>query len=155
MSIDMRRPGPATNEDMLAAIESRLAAKLPPAYRKFLLQNNGGYSHVYSVPYIDQYLKSEQIADIFHWMSAGTTKHRDGSLGIEEGLKNMSDLLPKGVVPIAAEDGGDPIVMSLRREDYGSIYYFSGESPLDKAMNKLASSFEEFIGKLKLTRKRA
>lgn len=155
MLIEMIKPGPSTNEEALGGMEQRFGVKLPLAYRKFLLESNGGYSHMYSVPYVDQQLKSEQIADIFHWLSAGTVKQRDGFLGIEEGLKNMADILPKGVVPIAAEDGGDPIVLSFREADHGAIYYFSGEAPSDKAMNKLASSFEEFLGKLKLTRRRA
>jgi len=153
--IEVIKPGPKIELIALRSLEARLGESLPSSYLSFLLATNGGYSHEYSVPYIDLALMSEQRAAIFHWLSACVTKSETGFLGIEEGHRHARGLLPQGVIPIAVEDGGDPIVLSLRNGDYGSIYLFITESPANQQMNKLATSFEEFLGKLKLTRRRA
>jgi hypothetical protein len=156
MKINMIEPGAVITKEEIENFEKRFGQRLPEDYVKFLLLSNGGYSDEYRMDYEDAQYKDKQTAVIYHWFAlGGSRKSPTRILGIEEAMRNMRDRLPTGLLPIASDDGGDVIVLSVRDADRGAVLFFSSEAPLDKSLSKLSTSFTAFLDKLKLTRKRA
>ena len=140
--------------EAIERLEASLKAKLPPEYGQFLSINNGGYSHQYSIRYKDANFGTEQQADIFHWLGIGIERKRDGYLGTEEAIQNMGGLLNFDYIPIAVDASGAPILISMRRDDYGKVVFFDQEAPDTKSLSELGKTFSSFLSKLELTRRR-
>ncbi|KAB1158919.1 SMI1/KNR4 family protein [Tenacibaculum aiptasiae] len=106
---------------------------LPEEYKKHILKYNGGYPE-------DNYFQGKGI-NYFHSIKYGEY----GSL--EDTLKRISDVLPDNFFPFAYDEGGNQFCISLRKEDYGKIYF----CPMDMGEvvpELLVSSFEDFMSQL-------
>ena len=68
--------------------------------------------------------------------------------------KNLLDeeAIPRDMIAIASDPGGNIISISLAREDYGTVYFLNHEyEEMDSSYlvkSKIASSFTEFISQL-------
>jgi len=71
------------------------------------------------------------------------------SENIFEAIENLGDQLPAGVIPIVDTGMGDFICFDYRKEGAPCIVYFSHEKNDEQAIIPLASSFAEFLGKLR------
>ncbi|WGH74768.1 SMI1/KNR4 family protein [Tenacibaculum tangerinum] len=108
--------------------ETKFNIKFPESYKLHILKYNGGY------PSLDMYFGDFNIP-IDSFLSI---KH--GNQTIERVMNNLSNVLKGKEVPFARSTSGT-IYMSLKEEDYGSVYVaYSEWNP-----KLLAKTFDEFI----------
>ncbi|SEC38079.1 SMI1-KNR4 cell-wall [Tenacibaculum sp. MAR_2009_124] len=124
-----------TLEEVLE-FERFYAIELPESYKNFMLENNGMRL------LRDYFFKPEIWEDALYLEYILPIKH--GSYIVEEANIGGIDDYPKGNLVIGHVQGGI-ISMSVKKDDYGSIYvcYSDGE------MHKLTDSFTEFLEGLK------
>lgn len=128
-------------------IESMFNAKIPTDYRDFLIKNNGGFSHVYGVPFFteDGY---EDVYGVYSWATVGIDEKRNGCnfYCMEKSLRQsfFQDSDRQGLLPIADTTSGPPVVISIRPDDYGRIYICARH-----IMSFVEESFSELLSKLR------
>ena len=157
-NIEIVEPPPkeATIKD-IAGLERSLGQVFPADYRDFLLQDNGGFSHEYSIPYTSSAWGEGQSVAIFLWASLGIAPAAGSFMSLENALNNRRKhgKFPALLVPIAEGDSGcGAIVISLRSEDHGRVYFWDDEAPDHQAMSFLAISFSALVDALVLKRRR-
>ncbi len=131
--------------------EARQNIVLPPEYKRFLLDSNGG----------------KPIPDVFDvpgWVHVGGTVQR--FLGIHE--REHSNLekecvfflhrLPPGLIPIATEACGNLVCLGITGKRQGKVYFWDHEDEFDEHgegrqdygnVYLIADSVGEFLNKLK------
>lgn len=151
--MEITKTGPTLNETDLADFEKKIGYNLPPDYRQFLLQYNGGK------PVPDFFQVPEwQYKESFVNQLKGLIKEKDEK---KVDLARLNDLLdgrlPKGFVAIGSDPGGNHILLSLTNETKGNVYFFDHENEPDDATDDLedysnifliANSFTEFLNNL-------
>jgi hypothetical protein len=71
-----------------------------------------------------------------------------------DAIRDLGGRLPAGLLPIAADLGGNIICISLRETDEGTVYYwdwygqFPDPRPPDANVYPIAESFERFLKSL-------
>lgn len=132
-------------------IEALVGLFLPTEYKEHLLRFNGGRCE----PNIFFFNEGERInASSIHWFYAINPPEyydlKDSILG----YKIEQNRMPKNIVPIACDPGGNAICISCGEKDYGFIYFWDHELEIDydeedddnySNLYFLASSFKEFI----------
>jgi cell wall assembly regulator SMI1 len=111
--VDMAEVGPPITIADVDAFEERILATLPPEYREFLLTHNGGRPSPHVVH--DRRLGDLHVA---RFLGISDQESRD----IEVVYRNMPDDLAGRYLPIAVDDQGRTICLSIGRPDYGHIY---------------------------------
>jgi SMI1 / KNR4 family (SUKH-1) len=143
---------PKTSEAEIRLLEAKLGAKLPTAYRDFMLKHNGGSPRETQIDFVAPKLR----------LNGGTLNNFfciGGPNGIEAELTTRGDLIPSGMIFIGRSPGGDYFLMSLRPQSYGQVFYkdheFEDHTEFDEQTGampestvKIADSFEDFVAKL-------
>ncbi|WP_216700645.1 SMI1/KNR4 family protein [Priestia filamentosa] len=142
---------PATNEQDIQAFEKGYNLSLPLEYKTFILQHNGGEPKWNKIKMYD-------------------TKH-DASLGTivksflplykeaEDNLEAMyvkyakEKVIPAKFLPVAFDPRKDLFCLSLRKRDYGAVYYFEiddfdKENLKEEGRILAAASFPKFLDAL-------
>lgn len=135
--------GPLT-ETTLADYESRLGARLPDDYRRYLLEQNGSLPEqtCYAMPE-----ETDWIEDVDQMSGLGDPAD-DRSLSH---YLTGNHGIPSGWIPIAHSGFGDYTVLSVREEDFGCVYYLfheiHGYDPDNRTdgVYLLGGSFTEWI----------
>ena len=133
-------------EREIPLIEKRLGFKLPSQYREFLLKNNGGTPRPDTVPYEGEYF--DYVA-LFY-----AIRNNAYSNDLFRNIEEYKKYILSHYLPIAESPGGDVYCISLKSEDYGSIYYWDHEEanydgdPWEENMIKLANSLTDFLESL-------
>ena len=70
---------------------------------------------------------------------------RGGDSGVINIRKRYLDQIDSWFLPIAESPGGNQILLSLRPEDYGSVFFWDHEGGLDNNTYLIAESFREFL----------
>ncbi len=125
MLTGMSNTGPALSTETIAALEARLGAALPTPYRDFLLRYNGGrpQPYYYDVP---GWSGGVGIVNDFNGVLPG--QYND----IEGHTENLRGRLPSGFIPIGDDPGGNALLIALREEGRGKIYFWDhGNQPYD------------------------
>jgi cell wall assembly regulator SMI1 len=140
-------------ESELESVERELDVELPRDYRRFLLEQNGGRT-------VDDWVLDTPIAH-----SIGGVLPCDFYSVARSGQYDMSWMLDSyglhwlaaGVLPIAEDPGGNVICLSLRGDEYGSVYFWDhelgaheGDLPSPQGLTVVAESFEAFVSGLRL-----
>ncbi|MCE9547334.1 MAG: SMI1/KNR4 family protein [Planctomycetia bacterium] len=154
LAIERAKPAPTAAQ--LAAIEELLGASLPPTFREFLQVANGGYLEYFiDVPWGEG--KSEPLS-FCSFFSADEGDFCDETLIGEIRSAREYQNVPSGVLPIARDGGGSILYLDLSQEGRGRVIAFVEGLPewaglrTESAFVELASSFDEFIGKLRMDR---
>jgi hypothetical protein len=149
--VDDEWQSPARLEADIIAWETANRTQLPPAYRAFLLQYNGGrpYPNVFDLG----------IPDVV-WGSADKQTFLDvlydfgPALQIANG-ETYGGGTPRGFFFIGCTPGGIEILLSLRPTDKGAIYCWQGtDMPWgvapndDSALHLQAPAFADFVAAL-------
>lgn len=112
---------------------TKFKVKLPEDYKEHILKYNGGYPNY------------EFINDIrIHYFH--TITHSDHSL--ENILEKLEHVLPKDFFPIAKDEGGNHICISLKQETYGEIYIWYHDMDENKELEFLARDFNSLMNNL-------
>jgi cell wall assembly regulator SMI1 len=154
LAIDRAKPAPTPVQ--LASIERLLGARLPASFREFLQVANGGYvEYMIDVPFDDG--KSEPLcfSSIF---CADEGEFLDGTYVEEINSARQYQKIPPGVLPIARDGGGSMLYLDLSPEGKGRVVAFVEGLPewtglrTQSAFIELASSFDEYVEKLRIDR---
>lgn len=138
-------PRKGVDIEALRAFEVRQGVTLPFGYRQFLLAANGGLPRV-----AHRYLfvgEEEPMCDI--QMFLGIHPNGPDHADIEKNAEWVS--LPRKMVPIANDSGGNLLLLDLRDgPSNGEIGYWDGaagekDGVSHPAVYRVSSSFEEFI----------
>ena len=127
---------PATPEAVEQA-EAQLGFVLPDQYRRYLLtQANGGWID-------DALLPGFPHVAVNHILGVG----RKDSYDLVRSCGHLAPLLGLGFLPVADSACGNPICVSLRPEDAGTVWFNDHELHYDEpgAFVKLANSWNDFI----------
>ena len=134
------RVKPAT-QAQVAKLESRLGARLPEDYRRFLMTINGGRrpGGGWELP------KYELVIDTFYGLRGD---FHDLADAVERVLKREPGTthLPPETIQIAYELGNNPILMRYRGRDAGSIWFWDERG--DEDWRKIAPGFDAFVAML-------
>jgi hypothetical protein len=134
MEIKPHRDHREATEIDVSQFEMEIAARLPDDYRAFLLRYNGGY------PQPNGFVGGNEVLNYFF----GLWQKR-ASLNYE--LLAYRDFIPKGMIPIACDPGGNLVLLEVARPNRGRIWFWDHEcanSPR-KAISLLAASFTQFV----------
>jgi cell wall assembly regulator SMI1 len=139
-------------ERQIDEAERGLGRSIPPDYRKFLLQYNGGRPVPSDFVMAGPRKGSTQIGTVRYFLGIGTpeeTENLDYVLGV------FSDRMPPRIFPIARDPGGNFICISNEGADTGTVYFWDhereseeGEAPGEQNLFIIANSFDEFLEKL-------
>ncbi len=134
------------NDKDIERIEKRLKVKLPNEYREFLLKSNGGKPVPDTVKHDGEYFDY-----VSYFYGARFNTYADD---LFRNVEEYSEYILPHYLPIADSPGGDVYCLSLKPEDYGSIYYWDHEmanydgDPWEENMVKLAGSLNVFLAGL-------
>lgn len=147
MTYEITRPGTKITEVDVKRLEKKLNVHLPIEYKDFLIRNNGGRVHpryfLIGGP-IDDNIGQVQL---FY-----SIDHQIESCRPDWNYEVFLGRIPKNYFPIAAEDCGDIICLSLDPKNYGSIHYWDhngeGVSRNFENVYEAAPTFTEFLNGL-------
>lgn len=144
----MREASGPLDEEILIRHENEWGFTLPADYREFLLQYNGGRPN----PKFFVFKDSENGSSIHTFL--GFSDEYSKSLVKKRSMFHKR--IPMRFFPIAYDDGGNLICISVSGNDYGKVYFWdhdfeadTGESP-ETADNctLIADEFTQFIDNL-------
>lgn len=134
---------PLADED-IAELEKKLEVTLPEDYKVFLKQNNGGRPHPSYFPIIGFDKNPIGTIQVFFRID-GPIK----SSKLDWNYQTFRGRIPDNLFPIACEDGGSLICISLTGSDKGAVYYWNyyGESqpPSYDNVYQIAGTFQDFL----------
>ncbi|WP_164879198.1 SMI1/KNR4 family protein [Flavobacterium cerinum] len=130
------------NIDEILTIENDIGARLPDGLRDFLMKygvSDFDEEVIFEPISIDaQYIHDEdssQLDFIFEGSSIGVFYGKDpeeeGAYDIFWNIENYKDRMPSQFLPFATDGMGNQIVMSLKKENYGLIYFWDHEAEWD------------------------
>jgi hypothetical protein len=133
---------PTTSESEVSEFEKRRGIKLPPDYRQFLLDYNGGTPLKQAVVIPD----CHQEAIVDHFLGL---KRNDED--IDTWLDELDGDMPSEFIPIGFDPGGNALLLDLTD---GVVYYWDSsrsfkESSAEDNTYWVANSFNELIVGLK------
>lgn len=144
----MRHLGPKVSESNVAEFEGRLGYRLPPDYREFLLNYNGGH------PVVGTVKGREDRSDIPY--QHGDSIHtflmlpsNEGEVSPFQQLKTSEEIgwsLPKNLLPIADDAGGNCFAIDL--DSSGGLVRFIDHESSDEEISQhrvMADSFLDLL----------
>ena len=117
-----KKSGPKITASDISAFEKKCGLKLPAAYRKFLLSHNGGQPSECLLEFtgVDE-CENELCVSMFY--SICRTDKKDYDLEKAISYWRESERLPKRVIPVGEDIGGNLICLSLGKKDPGCVYF--------------------------------
>src|SRR5438105_1828158 len=110
---------PMVTEDTLQAVEKKYAFQLPDDYRKFLLENNGGFPWPNCVTFTEAGRKT--ASDVFCYFAI---RDKRAWASLEWHFDTFSGRLPKNTVPIARDSCGNLWLLTVGGERAGSVFFW-------------------------------
>lgn len=137
---------PSLTEKEVENVVKKLAFEIPIEYREFLQQTNGGIPVPDAVKHEGKYWDN---VSCFY-----SVRNNLCSDDLFRNIEEYKEMLPSHYLPIGESPGGNLYCLSLRSEDFGSVYFwdhdeanYDGE-PWEENMTLLASSLPVFINSL-------
>lgn len=140
------------SEEEIIHAEQRLGQAIPPDYRDFLLQYNGGYPERSD---FQMSIKKEGLSDrgSIEWFLG---IHSDQFDNLENYVNTYRSRIPSDLFPIAHDAGGNLICIASGEKNAGQIYFWDhefevdeGEIPTYDNVYFVADSLQEFLEKLR------
>lgn len=132
-------------DDEIKNIEGKLGVRLPSDFVEVAKEHHGGVpspnSFYYNSPYAGKV--KTNLTSILSF-------DLDDVEGIVDTYEDLKDQLPDGVVPFGDEGGGDYVCFDYRSDASAPrVIYWAHEFAPEDAIIPLASTFTEFLEKLK------
>ncbi len=137
--------GRRLSDEDIRELEDRIGIRLPGDYKAFLVKYNGGRPRPRAFP-IEGLANNPfgVVLDFFGIDDPVESCNLDWNFEVHRGR------VPVNLFPIACDDGGDLICLSLLGHDTGSVlfwdYHNEPSEPSYENVYKIAASFSEFIG---------
>lgn len=152
----MTEIGPRVADEDVQRFEQRIGHALPPDYRQFLLDLNGGYAP--SSNCVFRVRQDETVLNTLYSLNADDESDDLATRQLYPKYPNNN--LPKDALAIGYDEGGGRIVLPLAGPHRGEIWYLETEDPptvsnphtewFDRRnVAKLADSFETFMNSLR------
>jgi cell wall assembly regulator SMI1 len=140
---------PSTDEARVSAFESALGCRLPDDYREFLLRHNGGQPHPASFQFALR--KGPGTSSSVEWF---LSLHDGKFSNLEQKRKIYDGRVPRNTVPIATDAFGNVILLGIRGDAQGRVYFWDHEEEPESQpdwsnVDLLANNFDEFIAGLR------
>jgi hypothetical protein len=141
--------GEPVEEDAIAAAEKRMGRSIPPDFRDFLLEHNGGHPDParFDIPGAEQ-PRNSRVSFLF-----GVDVQR--SLNVEYFVSTFEGRIPPEMFPIGRDPGGNLILMGAEGADAGKIFFWhhegeaeDGEPPTRENVVAVADGLGEFLKSL-------
>ncbi len=133
---------------ILDPLKSRFSCLLPDDYVAFLKAYNGGRPKFGVFEFTTKIGEDEdsRVQFFFGWCD-------NSNYGILQNLVSYEDRIVTGFCPIACDSFGNLLLLSLRKKDHGSIWFWDHEleaedEPAMDNMTIVAPSFTKFIENL-------
>lgn len=105
------------SEELIQRLERQAGQPLPPGYREFLRQHDGGPLDV----------NDKAVDEIF-----GLGDDVPDFANMWQQLETYRDRVPPWLLPVASDSFGNLFALSLRPEDYGSVWFWDHEKEADE-----------------------
>jgi SMI1/KNR4 family protein SUKH-1 len=155
--IPLTETGPHVTEDDIRQFERELGHELPPNYRHFLLEVNGGYAPSSNCVFLVR--RDPTVLNSLYSLKAAD--ETDDLATRQRYPKYPHNDLPKDALAIGYDEGGGRIVLPLAGPHRGEIWYLETEDPRPSGsqqrvewferrnVSKLADSFADFMAGLR------
>jgi hypothetical protein len=144
--IELYKKPKQTDATQVEGLETLLGGGLPPDYRIFLLQSNGGFSRDYEITFPDWIYPGETTLGVMTW---GGVCPEKPFFNMEKSLRMIKSLIPAKMLPIAEATSNHLLLLSVRAQDHGAIYAYDPELEGDESLRKVAASFTAFCEMLR------
>lgn len=144
---------PATNEQDIQAFEKGYNLSLPLEYKTFLLQHNGGQPEHNKIKMYDAKYDASLGTIVKSFLSL--YKEAEDNLEAMYVKYAKGKIIPSKFLPIAIAPRKNLLCLSLRKKDYGVVYYFEiddfdKENLKEEGRTLAATSFLKFLDALAL-----
>jgi SMI1-KNR4 cell-wall len=150
--IGFRSANEPASEDAVRDAERQLEVALPVEYRLFLTtQANGGKPE-------DNLFRAEGEdpgASIRYFFGVGLPEDADHDIDLVRRYDFYRDRVPSWAVPVGEDGTGNLILISIREDDLGSVWFWDheleaeeGEPATEENLTLLAGGFDEFLSRL-------
>lgn len=140
----MDESGVQLSRDDIRRIESQIGMRLPSEYAAFLLKHNGGCPIPNAYPIEGLENNPFGVIQVFFGIDDPVE-----SCNLDWTYEVVSGRIPPNLLPIACDDGGDLICLSLFGEDAGAVLFWDQHTepstPSYDNVYKIADSFAEFL----------
>jgi hypothetical protein len=129
------------------AIEAQAGIRLPDEYKTFLLRYNGGRPRPSAFPIQGLVNNPFGVIQVFFGIDDPVE-----SCNLDWNIKTLGRRLPANLFPIACDDGGDIVCLSLSGDDVGSVLFWDcydePDEPSYVNVYRIAESFPAFLAGL-------
>lgn len=144
--------GQQLTQESLTRFEEALGQRLPSDYKDFMMEANGGTPEedlVYSfVDVVTDRTNESDVRELLVIYDNQVDDNWDDILRIHTTMVEEGTI-PPHFLPIATDSGGNLLCMSLRKDDYGSVWFCDHELEDREtgflAASRIADSFSEFL----------
>src|SRR5262245_55809923 len=144
----MVEPNAAIDDRRLMSFEDRHELCLPEAYRRFLLQYNGGQPVPSAFPIQEFPNNPVGVLQVFFGLDA-----RIKTVDLDETLLDLGGASPAGIVPIGCTGTGDYVCLDLRMGKAAVVFwdrkpFWGSEIWSERDIYQVADSFESLLAEL-------
>jgi hypothetical protein len=141
MKVDEQNPYGSLDENTLDKFELGLGARLPEAYRQYLLNYNGGMWEPKC--FVISKAEGESSVHSVYGLHSGPEYCQLNSM-----REIFSDRIPRDVLAIASDAFGNQICLGISGKRRDVVYFWNHEIVGEKGLSRIADSFENFIDSL-------
>lgn len=148
----MRSSETPISKDEIRELENKYSLKLPESYKEFIMKYNGGYAEIsaFDNPYEDGTIISvfccirleEPELDFLNPIPRLISSKK-----MIETHQILEKNIPKYLYPFGLDEGGGKFCISMKEEDFGTIYQVFLDGTVDEPVY-VTDSFESFINAL-------
>lgn len=145
MANSMSHVGPILTEIDIKRCEKAIGVNLPQEYKEFLLSNNGGCPDK-SIFSIKDFVNNPEgkVQLFFSIRSPVASRNLDWNFEVFLGR------VPKGMIPIARDDGGNLVCLSVEDGMEKGVFFWDHDEETEPAALSnvywLANNFKDFFG---------
>lgn len=145
-TLQFETPSGPCDPILLEKLESKVSASLPTEYRQFLLRVDGGRPNKRLYPFVLRGRPSVGGVRQFFCL------HDDKNWNIFDEIEQYRDRVPKSLLPIACDDGGNLTCIGISARERGKVFFWDhdweaerGDEPWFENIWFVADNFDTFL----------